>query len=251
MSKYGWPFLLFIGVPFFARVFGSMMAGLYQTETVIDSNTSYVVVGGGLQAGLWHLTSVLLLGLLYLGVRNTERDTLRLVWGCTLALSIVLAVFHFGAYFLDFLDYHFALIGLYAFLVLPRLAVLLWFARRASRLSLAHAFFLAFVAGGITLPYLWDVLPYAEVLLDLTGGILAVWLLANFDERTPRFRRMSAIAVVALEGLIYLPLLFVGVWAVLLLAILFFSFVLPLTLVYLVRVRQPQGGGRRTIDATP
>ena len=240
MSKYGWPFLLFIGVPFIARVFGSLLAGLYYAGAGPAPD-----LFDGLTLGLWSLTTVLLLGVLYVQVRNTGRDTLRLVWGCTLALSVVSAAFSLGAYSLDYVNSEFGLLGLYLLRDIPMLAVVLWFARRASRLSLAHAFFLAFVAGGVTLPYLWDALPYAEVLLDLIGGILAVWLLANFDESSPRFRRMSAVAVIALEGLLYLPLLFLGVWAVLLLAILLFSLVLPLALVYLLRVRQPEGGAPR------
>ena len=126
------------------------------------------------------------------------------------------------------------------FLSVVTIPLLLWYARRASRFSVAHAYFLVFIAGGITLPYfLAEELPiYARELLKLAGGVLAVWLLANFDLRSPAFRRLAAIVVVALNGLLYLSL---SVSAVLLETVLFavLAFWLPLLLVYLVRVRHP------------
>ena len=157
-------------------------------------------------------------------------------------------MFSLGAYSTISLDGEFDLIWFYPLVALFTLPVLLWFARRASRLSLAHAFFLAFVVGGITLPYLgylWDASAYTDLLLDLAGGILAVWLLANFDVRGLRFRRVSAGLVIALESMIYLPLVVLGVVGIYIAApLLAASVVLPLTLVYLIRVRQPEGGGR-------
>ena len=256
MSKYGWPFLLFIGVPFVTRAFASVVAGLYHTVGGSDAASDVFTHFTHLVTGLGSLTSVLVLGALYLRVRNLEQPTLRLVWSCVLVLSVLSAASGFGAYAIGPADSDFGLFWFYSLLALPGLAVVLWFARRASRSSLAHAFFLAVVVGGITLPYLPETSSYTgQVLIELLPDVLAVWLLANFDERGPRFRRVSVGLVIALDGLSYLPLLLFGVFAasvggpvgiVLLILALgaFVSFILPLVLIYLLRVRQPEGGVR-------
>lgn len=224
------------------------MAGFYHTGARTGSGLSFAHDFTLLQAGLESLTTALLLGILYTRVRSTERDTLRLVWGCTVAVALVPMVFNLGAYSTYSLDGEFDIIWFSPLVALFTLPVLLWFARRASRLSLAHAFFLMFVTGGVTLPYLEylvDASPYAGLLLDLIGGILAVWLLANFDVRGLRFRRVSAGLVIALESMIYLPLVVLGAVGIYLaVPLLAASVVLPLILVYLLRVRQPESGGR-------
>lgn len=251
--KYGWPFLLFIGVPFVATMSGSVAAFAYSTFGSGEAGSYGFAL---LWQGLFALTTALLLGALYLRVRQLENATLRLVWGCTLVLSVISAALHLGALSLDYVDSYVRGAGLSALVSLFGLAVLVWFARRASRLSLPHAFFLAFVIGGVTLPYLPESTPIlVEQALSVGVRILAVWLLANFDERGPSFRKRSAVVVVALDGFAYLPALLLGVSvaaldtsavlvAALVLTGLLVSFILPLVLIYLLRVRQPEGGVR-------
>ena len=134
------------------------------------------------------------------------------------------------------------------------LVVKLWFARQASRLSLAHAFFLVGIVGGLTLPDFSNSLPsYFGWLLRPAASILAVWLLADFDLRSHTFRRRSAIVVVALTGVGSLPFALMGVgflpltlaasgrFALLTFILLETAHIFPqlLLLVYLVRLRQP------------
>ena len=198
------------------------------------------------------LTAAILLGVLYLRVRSDERATLRLVWSCALMIAIVSVLV-----FLIPILAGLSLVSSLAVLTLGALVglvPLLWFARQASRLSLAHAFFLVAVVGGLTLHHDRDYLPFYFVWLwGLATSVLSVWLLANFDLRGHAFRRRSAVVVVALAGVGFLPLgLAVSrggeVPAFLLPVLAFpflvvvFSFLLLLLLVYLVRVRQPAAG---------
>ena len=72
LSKYGWPFLLFIGVPFFARVFAPIVAEFYTVGSGLSGLHDFTL----LESGLRGLVTAVLLGLLYFGVRSMERDTL-------------------------------------------------------------------------------------------------------------------------------------------------------------------------------
>ncbi len=242
MRKYGWPIVLFMGVPFTATIARTAYAIAF--DLGFFSYDSFL-----LPAVLQSLTTAMLLGVLYLRVRSDERATLRLVWSCTLMIAIVtVLVFVIPILAGLSLESSLAVLTLGA---LVGLMPLLWFARQASRLSLAHAFFLVVVVGGLPL-YDSDSLPfYFGWLWGLATGVLSVWLLANFDLRGHAFRRRSAVVVVALAGVGFLPLglavgrggemaaFFFPVLALFFL-MLAFSFLLPLLLVYLVRVRQPR-----------
>ena len=125
---------------------------------------------------------------------------------------------------------------------------LVWFARQASRQSLAHAFFLLFIIGGLTLPDLSQSLPLDfRWIWGLAEPLPAVWLLAHFDLRGPTFRRWSVIVIAALEGLTVLRTWIVlQPWTLLstrdtVVSIEWYTFLylLPYALVYFVRVRQP------------
>ena len=246
MRKYGWPIALFMGGPFIA---------------IFLSNVYYYAFDSGfitydsilLQPALWSLTRAVLLGVLFLWVRSNERPTLRLVWSCALMLAAVFALVSLCAVLAGYDSLASAFV-VWMLIDLVNLVLLLWFARRASRLSLSHAFFLVVVVGGLSMPDLLEALPFYYVwLLRMAASVLAVWLLANFDLRSRAFRRRSAVGLVALEGLgVLMPLVLAlsGVTinrstdhtllSVLLLAASVFFFILPLVLVYLVRVRHPQ-----------
>ncbi len=208
--------------------------------------------------GVRNLATAVLLGILYPRVRNIEQAIVRLVWSYALVLATVSAPVYFGAVLLGYASL-WQLSWVYTLSALLSLLPLLWFARRASRLSLAHAFFLVFIVGGLTLPNLPESLPfYFRWIWGLAASILAVWLLANFDVRGPLFRRSVAAAVVVLEGLVYLPLLLLAPTLFFLQSVVvLLLFPLQLLLIYLVRVRQPHSRGpvgdrpSHTIDATP
>ena len=133
---------------------------------------------------------------------------------------------------------------------------LLWFARKASRLSLAHALFLVAIVGGLWFPDLPDTLPISlslfwEPARILATGILAVWLLSNFDLRSNAFRKWAIVAVVAWQGLDSLSdllqaldfvvpdILAWGFYFKFLLLASALSLPITLLLVYFVRVRRP------------
>ena len=132
MSKYGWPIALFMGVPFIAIYVRTVYYYAFDSGFfTYDSNL--------LPNALSSLTTAVLLGVLYLWVRSNERATLRLVWSCTLLLAVVSAPIHLYAVLAGYDSVASQLVV--AMLSYPvGLVVLLWFARRASVLSLAHAF---------------------------------------------------------------------------------------------------------------
>ena len=244
MRKYGWPIVLFMGVPLFAIFLRTAYYGDLDSGSITYDSIYMQIV-------LWNLTTAVLLGVLFLWVRSNERATLRLVWSCTIVLAAMSALVSLCAILAgyDSLASEFVVAMLHA---LVSVVLLLWFARRASVHSLAHAFFLVVVVGGLTLPDLPDALPfYLGWLWQLAARVLAVWFLANFDLRSHAFRRRSVVVVVALESLgILLPLVLAlsGValnrttdhirLSDLLLAASVFFFILPLLLIYFVRVRQ-------------
>lgn len=252
MRKYGWPIVLFMVVPLTANIVRP--ADYYALDSGFLSYDSFLM-----PAVLQGLTAAILLGVLYLWVRSDERATLRLVWSCTLMLAITTALVYLSAMLAGYDSLaSMAVVG--TLNVLVDFVLLLWFARQASRLGLAHAFFFVIAAGGLTLHNYYYYLPlYFGWLLGLATSVLAVWLLANFDLRGHTFQRRSAIVVVALTGLtgvgylrfaldasreaavmasFFLPMyvFFLPVY------VTFFLLLLLPLLVYLVRVRQPATG---------
>ena len=233
MRKYGWPLVLFVGVPFVAEI------GYRVTLYVYDMSASG---SSGPYESLWFsgarsLTSAVVLGILYPLLRNTERSILRLAWSYTLVLQGMGALVYFGAIFAGYGDSLSQVVLVYMVGALMSFLPLLWFARRASRAGLAHAFFLVFIVGGLTLPDPPEALPfYFGWLWELAEGVVAAWLLANFEARGLWFRRSAAVLVVLLGGLVYLPLLLTTILFLL-------PFPLQLALIYLVRVRRAAGAG--------
>ena len=133
MRKYGWPIVLFMVVPFTAAI--ARIAYSIAFDLGFFSYDSFL-----LPALLHSLTTATLLGVLYLLVRSDERATLRLVWSCTFTITVVNMLV-----FVITILAGFSLASSLAVLILGALVglvPLLWFARQASRFSLAHAFFL-------------------------------------------------------------------------------------------------------------
>ena len=149
---------------------------------------------------------------------------------------------------------------------------LLWFARRLSRVSLTHAFFLvAFTSLYLSIPIQGSLIGevWAVSLNSLIGGfvglivvLIKVWLLGNFDRRGERFHKEAIIILVAavilgdyarvslgtLLGYLEvpseanLPLLgsTVGFFIVLGLVFNLVTLLALFGVVYLIRVRQPK-----------
>ena len=239
LRKYGWPLVLFVGIPFVATISRNVTANVYDLYGS-DISDSF-------QLSLWipgvaGFTKAVLLGVLYPRLRTTERVTLRLAWSFTLVLAVVSTLLYLGAAFAGFGDSLVHIFGVYSLGTALTFLPMLWFARRASRISLTHAYFLVFIVGGVTLPVLPGSLPfYVGWLWSLAASILAVWLLANFDVRSFWFRRSAAVAVVILGTLAYVPELLPPYFLPFLplKAVLLSLFPLKLVLIYLVRVRRP------------
>ena len=243
MRKYRWPLVLFVGIPFVAEI-GVALAGLVYNLSNPGYDDSYEL--SLWIAGAWRFTAAVLLGALYPRLPNTEQSFLRLVWSYTFVLNVISVPLYFGAALAGYGDSLQQLLGVYTLGGLLSFLPMLWFARRASRASLTHAFFLVFIVEGVTLPdFSLSVPLYFEWLWRLAGSILAVWLLANFDVRGFYFRRCAAVVVVVLEVLVYLPSLVFWsvflVWPFFLIPTIVFLLLFPvkLALIYLVRVRRP------------
>ena len=126
--------------------------------------------------------------------------------------------------------------------------LLIWFTRQASRMSMAHAFFLLLVSRGHALwPSGDSWLPGSEAatigaILVLAASayallLLQVWMLGNFDARGAGFRRRAVTALFALEVVGYGVNFLVGHSVVAGIRITAFASIFAL--VYLLRVRQP------------
>ncbi len=248
MRKYRWPFVLFIGVSFVAEL--SRITTTYIHDVSSSSNP------GSHELSLWlpgvtSLVTALLLGVLYLRVRNVEPAILRLVWSCTLAIAVMQVPLYLGAVLAGYGDSLPQVLWVHTFNSVLLLPLLLWFARRASRLSLTHAFFLVFIIGGLALPALPGSLPfYFDCLWRLAASAVAVWLLSDYEARGYRFRRFATATVVAASGLLYLELYLGSLfhpaaslialrWFPLQSVIAYLLFPMQLISIYLVRVRQP------------
>ena len=142
--------------------------------------------------------------------------------------------------------------------------VLLRFARRASWLSLAHAYFLflivkTYTLDGVVGPWVVDLMPIglqytAGFVSVFGGGFLLAWLLGNFGSFDAALRKRAVAALLAAYGVSVLwelvdLLIAVSDWGAelftlagltaigLFLLQLVVGSVLPLALIYLVRIR--------------
>ena len=229
-----------MGVPFV----GAVVNLAYQQASASDLVSHDSIL---LPIALTSVATTLLLGILYPLMRKANQPTLHLVWSGKLALAGFAALVYSGAVVAGYGEtaIEFGLVVTVA--GLPGLFLLLWFARQASKLSLAHAYFLVFVVGGV-LPDLPDSLPLLlGWLWGLLSNVLAVWLLANFDLRGPGFRWWSVGIILGLKVLVLIPFLVFDAgdtaYPLLFLMGSVLAVLLPIALVYLVRVRRPDAQG--------
>ena len=280
-DTYRWELWLIVGIP--------VITGIWRG---VEGPLLVVLLGDGsapfeLNMFVGGVVSLLLLAVSYPRVRNLGRDFLALLWGYVVAASVIGATAH-GVLFLVGVIFpteaNLTIVGrtlsIGGLASLLGILVLLWFARRASRLSLMHAAFLLVyaslsfvgsltgsrVSGGSYFPYYGNLLAGGAIWVAVV--LAKVWLLGNFDRRGARFHRDAVIgllATVILSGyarvliadligyaegpyLAILPWLDVvfGLAAFAVTTVYELAMLLALWgLVYLVRVRQP------TADAEP
>ena len=232
------------------------------------------------------LTTAILLGVSYRRVKRLGRDFLTLLWGYALAAAAIAAVVRvvwanspmdLGAPLSDVLwhaqlyaDEPSILLWRMKWIALGEFAVLLAlivFARRASRFSLAHAYFLFLVTQPYRITWAYAVAPPVDVYggppsvlalgvflftISLAPALVLVWLLGSFESRCPRFHWRATAALAAAWVLLPIAdilrfggrgleaLVHVLVTPVLISSFLLLTF-LPLAVIYVVRARDPNG----------
>ena len=261
VAAYRWELWLLVGVPAVAQITRIILIVL-ASRAFGDSNTALHLsnIGGSLSV-------VLLLAFSYSRVRALGRDFLALLWGYRIAAAILAVVIQ-SAVLLTTIVYpsdespllwiSAQLLVYLAFLPVDAF-ILLLFARKASRISLLHAFFIvafaSFAASPIPRESSDSTLAFALSLtaapvVALLLALVKVWLLGDFDRRSAAFRKnaigatvaatlasgwtRSVIPLLASGGLTAGSAAFVRqAWPQLALLLVYF------VLVYLLRVRQP------------
>ena len=284
-TTYRWELWLIIGIPAVSAVVSALsfsLSGILLSDRVgslsIINSSQVVINAGNLVVGI---VGLLLLSLSYIRVRRLERELLASLWGYSIAVAVIgivaaIALIVVTVAFADFEESRTVTIlrttGTSLFASLLEYLALLWFARRLSRVSLTHAFFLvAFTSLYLSIPIQGSLIGevWAVSLNSLIGGfvglivvLIKVWLLGNFDRRGERFHKEAIIILVAavilgdyarvslgtLLGYLEvpseanLPLLgsTVGFFIVLGLVFNLVTLLALFGVVYLIRVRQPK-----------
>ena len=280
VATYRWELWLLLWVPLLGNVMGvvGLPLLLYLVYFTGWPETPFISFSGVIAVAL--VKAGLLLAF-YGRVQRLGRGFLTLVWGYSL-LSAAIDAFVFLLGFVvslalgepnNVFQTSLVLLGVGLFEIILALPLLLWFARRASRISLAHALFLflLFTGYGVIATLVGLVTTQLSVSLNsadsravealleqlwslastMVAGCVLAWLLGNFGSRGNAFRKRTVMALLAvnavllvwravgilvdeMEGFVGLLILVGG-----LLTVVVFSFILPLFLIYLVRVRQP------------
>ena len=268
-AKYRWELLLFIGLPMLsdAAAFEVLSFPIRIALLIVRTTGLLIPVPSIDTFGAFSLhVHAFLLGILYyLHVRRSGRRTLSLVWAYAFAATVIGAV---AAWAPD-LDspWQWLAPGAEA---LAGGVVLVWFATRASRFSLGHAFLLiglstalhgyGMVAIYLSVPWTeanpayWLVSP-----LTIAQGLLAVWALARFDS-TRALSWSVIIALFALDGVLLIapdivrgghPAAQAALSAVAMLALWAAWYGAVILLTYLARSRQPFDPGPYDAEGPP
>ena len=206
IATYRWELWLLLGIPVIAQTARILMFilvdGVFRFS---NSNAAFSVVEIGVAASV-----LLLLTLSYPRIRGLGREFLAILWAHRIAAAVLGAAIQSAALLLNLAYPEGVSLGSQLLLYLAaapfQIGVLLWFARRASRISLPHAFFLialtSFVAppasrgspdAAIALAFSMAV----GAVIALTLALAKVWLLGNFDRRDAAFRRNAIAALIA------------------------------------------------------
>ena len=263
LNKYRWELWLFIGIPTVVSLIG----------VIYDWSGVRWVGDSGLRdtGAVTGLAAAVLLGLSYPWVRRLGRPMLGMLWRYSIVASVVVGAVWivsdllFSGVELDSTDLAYSLGALSAAGGLVKL----WFAREASRFSLAHAFlFIALTMATVSpihpLTTAWLNLReylglYAAmvvvsnaafaIMLVVTMALLSIWALTTFDgvDRTTRRRLIiTLLALGTFDAFLFgrvSDIALHGPWRAIDLAIFLVGSVIGtlilIGLTYLVRVRQP------------
>ena len=191
-----------------------LVYGLLLVVAVVESAIVAYQIAPAFRVSACYITAALLLGS-YLYAWRLRPDLMRLVWAAAFAAGVV----HLAVAALDLplliIRYVFIYSDSGRFLISELLTMLLilWFARRASGISLAHAFFIAAMVFSLPLSRLFEVdllqsadetplrvLASAAInggwgALSIGATLAAVWMLGEFDRRGAAFRKRAAAAL--------------------------------------------------------
>ena len=212
LNEYRWELWLFIGIPTVV----SLISVIYDWSGVRWAGDSGLRDTGAVTG----LAAAVLLGLSYPWVRRLGRPMLGMLWRYSIAASVVVGAVWivsdllFSGVELDSTDLGYSL----AALSVAGLLVRLWFAREASRISLAHAFLfiaLTVATGSLVTPFTIAWLNVREgydlyvamavagsaafgTMLVVTITLLSIWALTTFDVLERIMRRRVIVALLAL-----------------------------------------------------
>ena len=214
-GKYRWELLLFIGLPLLSDTAAFEVLTIPIRVAVLILKTTGLLIPvpsmDTLGAFSLHVHAFLLGFFYYFHVRRSGKRTLSLVWAYAFAATAIGAV---AAWAPD-LDAQWEWLAPGAEALAGGIA-LVWFAIRASRFSLAHAFLLIALSTalyGYGSVAIYFSVPWTEAnpaywlvsLLSIAHGLLAVRVLAHFDS-TRALSRNAVIALFALEGAMIITL---------------------------------------------
>ena len=202
---YAWELLLFIGIPVV------YYASFYTVFPLLNKTDG---LGG---PAIWvelysEAVMLILLGVSYLFVRRSGREFLPSLWAYML-VGAVIAVGATMAWFVySFWDPVGAYFGIGPGILAVRFTApvlgfvaLMWFARRLTRFSLKHAFFLVafsdvysvMLLHGFPMIGRWAAVLYLGLNTSLiVMGLLRVWLVGNFERRGESFRKKAIIILI-------------------------------------------------------
>ena len=189
-----------------------LVYGLLLVVAVVEAAIFAYQIAPALRVSACYITAALLLGgCLY--AWRLRPDLMRLVWAAAFAAGIV----HIAVAALDmplliprYGQFIYSASGRFLISELLTMLLVLWFARRASGLSLAHAFFIAAMVFSLPLSRLFEVdllqnaaetplrvLASAAInggwgALSISATLAAVWMLGEFDRRGAAFRKRAA-----------------------------------------------------------
>ena len=277
--EHGLEFLLIVGIPFAAYLAGVVFAVAPFLALLIpwfrDYGNSglfpFLAFAFAIIPGPFTAAVLLAIGRRY--VRRRQRGFLDMAWIMLLAVALFelagaayeVAASQFFPPSLFALRFGYAVLP--AFFIVSPLTMLLalWFARQASRISLAHAFFIVGLAFAFPVSrLLMEISPNdasdsplriaaltvartSVATFSLAATLAIVWLLGNFDRRGAAFNARAAAALFGIKAAIGVaaaipliaqggatiarrPPLVIGVFA---------GWGVTLVLAYLLRVRQP------------
>ena len=260
--------LLAVLYPYVRRARGGLIeraCGLLLAAAFAESAIVAYQLAPDLRIPTLYVTAALLLAA-YAYIWRLRLNLMRLVCGAAFAAAAVHFVFALPDFPIEISyrarQFIYSASARFFISELATMLLALWFARQASKISLAHAFFIAALVFTFPLSRLLagdsigqaadtsqrieSLTLTAQVALQVSATLAAVWLLGSFDRRGSAFNKRAAMALFGIQAA-------TGVAAAILLIargdaafaldaptlIIFAGWGVTLVLVYLLRARQP------------